>query len=107
MITRRNFTYNTIPMLKALDFEVFGRVQGVYFRAYTQQKGQELGLKGWCMNTSKGTVVGQLEGEESGVEEMKRWLQSKGSPQSCITKTVFQNEKEIAELSFKSFDIRK
>ncbi|KAI4486553.1 PREDICTED: acylphosphatase-1-like [Polistes canadensis] len=107
MITRRFLTYNTMSKLVALDFEVFGTVQGVFFRKYTQQKGQELGLKGWCMNTSKGTVVGQLEGEESRVEEMKRWLQYKGSPQSSITKAVFQNEKEITQPSFKSFDIRK
>ena len=29
-----------------LDFEVFGKVQGVFFRKYTQKKGNELGLRG-------------------------------------------------------------
>ncbi|KAK2576684.1 hypothetical protein KPH14_005345 [Odynerus spinipes] len=93
--------------LVGLDFEVFGTVQGVFFRKHTQKKGQELGLKGWCMNTDKGTVVGQLEGEEKKVEEMKHWLQQTGSPNSVIDKAIFQNEKEITSPSFASFEIRK
>jgi acylphosphatase len=43
-------------------FEVFGKVQGVSFRAYTQKKAIALQLVGWCMNTSTGTVVGELQG---------------------------------------------
>jgi hypothetical protein len=31
--------------------------QGVFFRAYTVQQGQRLGLVGWCANTSRRTVV--------------------------------------------------
>lgn len=37
---------------------------------YTQKHGNELGLKGWCMNTDKGTVIGHLEGEKNKIEEM-------------------------------------
>lgn len=43
-------------------FEVFGRVQGVSFRAFTQKEAKELGLVGWCMNNSTGTVVGEIQG---------------------------------------------
>lgn len=43
----------------------------VYFvLQYTQQKGKELGLKGWCMNTSQDTVVGTIQGKEEMIEEM-------------------------------------
>ncbi|EFN74987.1 Acylphosphatase-1 [Camponotus floridanus] len=90
----------------AVDFEVFGIVQGVFFRKYTQKRGKELGLKGWCMNTSDGTVVGHLEGEKSQVEEMKQWLRRTGSPQSRIDKAEFRNEKEISQPSFSNFEIR-
>ncbi len=34
-------------MIKAVSIEVFGRVQGVGFRYYAQQKAQELQLKGF------------------------------------------------------------
>ncbi|RLU20381.1 hypothetical protein DMN91_006989 [Ooceraea biroi] len=91
----------------AVDFEVFGIVQGVFFRKYTQKRGQELGLKGWCMNTPDGTVIGHLEGEKAQVEEMKQWLRHTGSPQSRIDKAEFRNEKEITQLSFSNFQIRK
>ncbi|KAK8403599.1 hypothetical protein O3P69_000565 [Scylla paramamosain] len=48
--------------LLAVDFEVFGRVQGVFFRKYTKKKAVELGIRGWCKNTEEKTVTGQLEG---------------------------------------------
>lgn len=37
---------------------------------YTQKQGKELGLRGWCMNTPQGTVLGQIEGESPQVEKM-------------------------------------
>ncbi|XP_043518664.1 acylphosphatase-1-like isoform X2 [Frieseomelitta varia] len=74
---------------------------------YTQKRGTELGLKGWCMNTDNGTVVGRLEGSESKVEEMKNWLRYTGSPQSAIDKTEFRNQQEISQPTFASFEIKK
>ncbi|XP_012540380.1 acylphosphatase-1 [Monomorium pharaonis] len=91
----------------AVDFEVFGVVQGVFFRKYTQKRGKELNLKGWCMNTPNGTVVGHLEGQRAQVDEMKQWLRYTGSPQSRIDSVQFRNEKEISEPTFTDFEIRK
>ncbi|KAK7086906.1 Acylphosphatase-1, partial [Halocaridina rubra] len=54
--------------LIAVDFEVFGMVQGVFFRKHTQKQAKKLELKGWCKNTQQGTVSGQLEGEQESVE---------------------------------------
>uniref|UniRef100_A0A0C9R1Q2 acylphosphatase n=1 Tax=Fopius arisanus TaxID=64838 RepID=A0A0C9R1Q2_9HYME len=93
--------------LVAIDFEVFGRVQGVFFRKYTQKKAEELSLKGWCMNTNQNTVTGRIEGEKSKIEMMKKWLRETGSPQSAIDKAEFKNEQEITEISFPNFSIRK
>ncbi|XP_063848294.1 acylphosphatase-2-like isoform X1 [Scylla paramamosain] len=92
--------------LLAVDFEVFGRVQGVFFRKYTQDEGKKLGVRGWCMNTHHGTVAGQLEGPQDKVIMMKEWLQKTGSPSSRIDKAEFKNEKEIEDYSFKSFSVR-
>ncbi|KAI8436773.1 hypothetical protein MSG28_010239 [Choristoneura fumiferana] len=57
------------------DFEVYGKVQGVFFRKHTAKKATELGLRGWVMNTPQGTVIGQLQGAQGAIEDMKIWLQ--------------------------------
>ncbi|XP_026292332.1 acylphosphatase-2-like isoform X6 [Frankliniella occidentalis] len=95
------------PKLLSLEFEVYGRVQGVFFRKYTQKQGKELGLRGWCMNTPKGTVLGQLEGEVQQVEKMKSWLQKTGSPKSRIDKVDFKFEKPISDFTFIDFSVRR
>ncbi|XP_018330831.1 acylphosphatase-1-like [Agrilus planipennis] len=93
--------------LLAVDFEVFGKVQGVFFRKHTMLECRKLGVKGWVMNTPKGTVIGVLEGEEEKIQRMLYWLQFKGSPKSIIEKTKFSNKREIPKLTFTDFTIRK
>ncbi|XP_051240829.1 acylphosphatase-1 [Dicentrarchus labrax] len=93
--------------LISVDYEIFGRVQGVFFRKYTQAEGKKLGLVGWVQNTSAGTVQGQLQGPRSKVKEMQEWLKSTGSPKSHITKAEFKNEKSIDSLEHSSFNIVK
>ncbi|XP_064110720.1 acylphosphatase-2-like isoform X2 [Macrobrachium nipponense] len=92
--------------LVAVDFEVFGKVQGVFFRKYTEEQGTKLGLRGWCMNTRHGTVQGQLQGPEGMVKIMKDWLEKTGSPSSRIERAEFKNEKAIEDYTFSGFNIR-
>ncbi|XP_077771520.1 acylphosphatase-2 isoform X2 [Canis aureus] len=56
--------------LKSVDYEVFGRVQGVCFRMYTEDEAKKIGVVGWVKNTSKGTVTGQVQGPEEKVNSM-------------------------------------
>ncbi|KAK2878308.1 hypothetical protein Q8A67_019099 [Cirrhinus molitorella] len=91
--------------LLSVDYEVFGRVQGVFFRKYTQSEGKKLGLVGWVRNTDAGTVQGQLQGPASKVQQMQQWLQTTGSPQSRIAKAEFSNERPIDKLDFKDFRV--
>ncbi|XP_061599604.1 acylphosphatase-1 [Cololabis saira] len=91
--------------LISVDYEIFGRVQGVFFRKYTQAEGKKLGLVGWVQNTEAGTVQGQLQGPRSKVKEMQEWLRSTGSPNSHITKAEFSNEKVVQSLEHSSFNI--
>ncbi|XP_060939155.1 acylphosphatase-1 [Limanda limanda] len=93
--------------LVSLDYEVFGRVQGVFFRKYTQAEGKKLGLVGWVQNTDSGTVQGQLQGPRSKVKEMQEWLKSTGSPKSRISKAEFKNKKTVQSLEHSSFSIVK
>ncbi|OXA47090.1 acylphosphatase-1 [Folsomia candida] len=87
--------------LVRVDFKVFGRVQGVFFRKFTQKEGRTLGLRGYCRNTSEGTVAGVLEGPIAKVEQMKGWLQTVGSPQSRIDRAEFSLATPIPDYSFK------
>ncbi|XP_057661144.1 acylphosphatase-1-like [Diorhabda carinulata] len=91
--------------LISLEFEIFGKVQGVYFRKYTERAANRLDVKGWCTNTDQNTVKGMIQGNSSNIESMKNWLEKTGSPRSKIEKAVFCNEKEIEHLTYDSFKI--
>ncbi|XP_034660057.1 acylphosphatase-2-like [Drosophila subobscura] len=93
--------------LFACDFEVFGRVQGVFFRKYTESQANTLGVRGWCMNTRDDTVKGQLEAPLPQLNEMKHWLETKGSPSSIIEKATFTAAKEIPDYTFSGFSIKR
>ncbi|KAM9449762.1 acylphosphatase-2-like [Clarias gariepinus] len=92
--------------LCSVDFEIFGYVQGVCFRMYSERKGLSLGVVGWVKNTNKGTVVGQVQGPRHLVNEMKIWLSKVGSPGSRIARAVFKNEKNIPKLEISGFSTR-
>ncbi|XP_046860131.1 acylphosphatase-1-like [Xenia sp. Carnegie-2017] len=91
--------------LISLDFEVFGKVQGVFFRKHTQKKGKEYGVVGYVKNTQHSTVVGQLQGEKQSVDLMKVWLSTEGSPKSKITKCQFSKERFIEKVEHTTFSI--
>ena len=52
---------------------VSGRVQGVFFRAETQDRARSLGLDGWVRNAPDGTVEAVFEGDPERVESMVAW----------------------------------
>jgi acylphosphatase len=93
--------------LLSFDYEIFGKVQGVFFRKCTAEEGKKLKLVGWVMNTEQDTVVGQAQGPEDKIKKLKEWLRKTGSPKSRIDKAEFKNEKEIIKLDFTAFDVRK
>ena len=44
------------PHMNAVHVIISGRVQGVWYRAWTQKTAESLGLSGWVRNCSDGTV---------------------------------------------------
>eukprot|EP00099_Drosophila_melanogaster_P009862 NP_001262612.1 acylphosphatase 2, isoform B [Drosophila melanogaster] len=90
----------------ALDFEIFGRVQGVFFRKHTSHEAKRLGVRGWCMNTRDGTVKGQLEAPMMNLMEMKHWLENNRIPNAKVSKAEFSQIQEIEDYTFTSFDIK-
>jgi len=49
---------------------IFGTVQGVYFRAWTMQQAQLIGIKGWVRNRRDGSVEVEAWGEEAAVDRL-------------------------------------
>jgi acylphosphatase len=56
-----------------LEIKVFGRVQGVAFRWYTQHQARALGLTGWVRNLPDGSVRIQAEGPRDGLQQLADW----------------------------------
>lgn len=60
-----------------------GRVQGVFFRAYTLDAAQLFGVTGWVRNLPDGRVEAVFEGEADKVGKMIEWCRE-GSPMSRV-----------------------
>ena len=82
---------------------ISGRVQGVFFRDYTQKAAQEKEIIGWVMNTRDGRVEAVFEGEKEKVEDMLRWCHQ-GSPHSRVTEVSVDWEEYGGE--FKDFSVK-
>jgi len=76
-------------ILLRTQFVITGKVQGVYFRKFTQQKAVELSVFGVVENNEDGSVVGEAEGRLEKMVEFKHWLETKGSPKSKIESATF------------------
>jgi acylphosphatase len=59
---------------KALEAVVYGRVQGVGFRAHTQDRATALGLAGHVANRWDGAVEVYAEGPEEALRQFVSWL---------------------------------
>jgi acylphosphatase len=69
---------------------VSGRVQGVWYRAWTREEARDLGLDGWVRNRPDGSVEAVLEGLPGDVEVMLRLLWS-GPPLARVDGVVAQD----------------
>jgi acylphosphatase len=56
-----------------LEIHVSGRVQGISFRAATQQVAQNLGINGYVKNEDNGSVTIIAEGEEAKLQSLLDW----------------------------------
>ena len=75
---------------------VEGRVQGVFFRAYTKEEADRLGLGGWVRNRHDGSVETLIEGEAAAVDRMIGWLHE-GSPMANVIRVQVAEEEVTGE----------
>jgi acylphosphatase len=81
---------------------VSGRVQGVCYRAETQQQACNLGLTGWVKNLPDGQVEILAEGEEQRVRDLIFWCRQ-GPPRSRVDLVKESTEKYTGE--YDAFEI--
>lgn len=60
----------------AVHVRVSGRVQGVYYRAFTRDRALALKVRGWVRNVPGGGVEAVLEGERKQVGELLRAMKA-------------------------------
>ncbi len=87
--------------MPALHIKVTGLVQGVFFRANTLDKANELGLKGWVKNCDDGSVEIHVEGSDEALSKFEEWCNH--GPEAAKVEGV--EVKEVEEEGFESFSI--
>jgi acylphosphatase len=90
-------------MTRRVKILVSGRVQGVYFRMYTQNKAKKLGIKGCARNLPDGRVEIIAEADHSTIEKLIKW--SHKGPVTARVDHVEINDLESDDV-FTSFDIK-
>ncbi len=85
--------------MKTVNLRITGRVQGVYYRAWTCETALQLNLNGWVRNRVDGTVEALVAGEEVTVDQLieKCW---QGSPASKVHDIVVSESTESIEAGF-------
>ena len=81
---------------------VYGKVQGVFFRASTQSIASDLGLKGWVMNESDGSVSILATGPIGKIEKFIAWCHE-GPILARVNRVITE---EVDYEDFKDFSIR-
>ncbi len=66
---------------------ISGHVQGVWFRASTQDQANNLGITGWAKNLNNGDVEVMACGSEQQLEILHKWLHH-GPPHARVEKVI-------------------
>jgi acylphosphatase len=85
---------------RTVTVRIEGGVQGVYFRAWTEQAARGLGLHGWVRNRRDGSVEAVFSGPSSKVEAMLR-LCAEGPADAAVTEVLITFEGGAAPDGFR------
>ena len=89
-------------MTQCIHCVVKGHVQGVFYRASTQQHAMQLGLTGWVRNMPNGDVEVVACGHDDTLEKLFSWLWK--GPQMAKVHAVERQPCE--EQQFDTFSVR-
>jgi len=86
-----------------VNIQVFGNVQGVFFRRSVKQKAETLGLNGFVRNEPDGTVYMEAESQEDKLKNLINWLEKSPEPAEV---TGVETEYSDQTRGFYGFEIR-
>ncbi len=81
---------------------IYGKVQGVFYRASARDKALRIGISGWVKNIPEGRVEAVFEGEKNRVNRMIEWCK-KGPSYSQVDEVAIEWEEPEGE---KHFEVR-
>jgi acylphosphatase len=96
----RRMTNEADQKRRTVTVRIEGRVQGVYFRAWTNDTALSLGLDGWVRNASDGSVEAVFSGPPAAVEEMLQRC-AKGPRDAKVTAVTILDEGGAPPTGFK------
>jgi len=79
--------------MDALKIKIFGKVQGVFYRASAQTKANELKIVGMVYNEADGSVYIEAVGNRKQLDEFVLWC-GKG-PEGAMVTNIILEEHEI------------
>ncbi|HBH05629.1 MAG TPA: acylphosphatase [Flavobacteriales bacterium] len=88
-------------MKRSISARVYGKVQGVWFRASTKEIADGLEIKGIVRNENGGTVYIEAQGDEEAMKHFLEWMNE--GPRHAEVERVEVNE--IAQQNFTEFRI--
>ena len=89
-------------MRVARHVRVTGRVQGVFFRAWTAEQARSLGVSGWVRNAEDGSVEAHLEGDQWPVQQLID-LMRRGPPAAKVDDVT---DEPTEPMRAEGFDVR-
>lgn len=87
-------------MTKACRIKVFGKVQGVFYRASSKDLAEKLYLKGFARNEDDGSVYIEVEGEPENVDHFIKWTHE-GPPKAHVDNVEVEEQEPQ---NYSSFD---
>ncbi|MBM3544986.1 MAG: acylphosphatase [Alphaproteobacteria bacterium] len=85
---------------RTVTVRIEGRVQGVFFRAWTEEKARTLGLDGWVRNRRDGSVEAVFSGPPAQVEAMLRSC-AQGPRDAGVTNVIITDQGGAPPSGFK------
>lgn len=82
--------------MPAKRYVVSGKVQGVFFRAWTRDQARRIGLAGWVRNRADGTVEALASGDKALLARFEEALHE-GPPLSRVARVAEETLGDDAE----------
>jgi len=86
--------------MRTVRVRIFGRVQGVFFRASCARRAEDLGVSGWVRNLARGDLEAVFHGTDAAVEEMVAWCRH-GPPAASVEAIEVRAEPPFRDTGFR------